>query len=365
MARENLMILTAAALVLPLLFLFDHPIFATAEAEAESAPTIMQLREAQALIQPDGQEADPLRHVVSLPYHWDRIHKGRTGTAEFELRFVANPDRHETPWGLYIPRIGNTAEIRLNGTLIAALGDLNRPGTEDHAKGPRYFTLPPVLLSDDNILNIRVRADSGRRGGLSHLVIGRQDEVLPLYETSFRRRVLSSVAIYMFSLLTGCTALMLWAVQPRSSGERRDPVYLAAAMALLCWVLRITIADIMGADPPLPWTIWGVASTMALAGWGCCSVWFMHCLAGWRRHRLTPWLQITLLLVLASSAVAAAMSFTLERTLWLTLWHGLLNLALSFYMLVYLVLALRRPREPMRLMGGWQAAPTSWRACTT
>ncbi|MDF3823536.1 hypothetical protein P3G55_26930 [Leptospira sp. 96542] len=98
----------------------------------ETSTGLQELSVARAVVQVTGQEPMALGEV-GLPYHWDRAHVGRSGRAEFELRFDARD--HDLapgePYGIYLPRVGNTAEVWLNGTLLERLGDLDRPNTAD------------------------------------------------------------------------------------------------------------------------------------------------------------------------------------------------------------------------------------------
>ena len=46
---------------------------------------VQELREARALITVDGVSVPDKVH---LPYHWDRMHPGKAGTASFEIAFA-------------------------------------------------------------------------------------------------------------------------------------------------------------------------------------------------------------------------------------------------------------------------------------
>jgi hypothetical protein len=82
---------------------------------------------------------------VELSYHWDRQHRGRPGLASFDLPFTlaAAP---ETPWGIFIPRVGNVFEVQLNGALLQVYGDLGVGNDADYAKAPIYVPVPGRLL---------------------------------------------------------------------------------------------------------------------------------------------------------------------------------------------------------------------------
>ncbi|QBK03633.1 histidine kinase [Hylemonella gracilis] len=319
---------------------------------------VQELSAARAVVRVMGQEPVVLG-PVTLPYHWDRAHVGHSGQAEFELRFDA--PGHELaqgePYGIYFPRIGNTAEVWLNGTLLERLGDLDRPNTADYAKGPQYVTVPPQLITGaDNRLIIRLHADKGRRGGLARPLLGPQAEVRPLYDATYGMRVEMSVIIAVFSLLVGSLALALWITQPEGGpargqvGPQSNALYLAAFLAEYCWALRV--GDVMIHRPPLPWPIWNVVVTAAFAGWIAGVGWFCHCVAGWHQRPSARWVKLGLVALVASSVLAAAMAQLRGNPVWLTVWLGMANLVFVAYALLYLWRALLHPQDRTRLVVG-------------
>ena len=313
---------------------------------------VRTLTQAQAVVSPQG--GSPVATAVTLPYHWDRQHNYRAGEATFDLAFTLPLDASRAePWGIYLNRIGSTAEIWLNGTLLTRFGDPRRPNTDDYAKGPQYVSVPPRLLLEDNLLRIRIHADAGRRGGLSAVDIGPEDEVRDLYQDNFQWRVFASMVVTIFSLLVGAASLALWATQtePGHPGlVRRDGIYLAAGLAEICWALRV--ADVAIESPPLPWSAWGVVATASFAGWFCGMAVFCHQVAGWHRHASWPWVKAGLWALFGSSIVASTLALVLHQPLWLTAWLGMANLLFIAYALVYLAGALHRPGTERLLVAG-------------
>lgn len=308
---------------------------------------VMELTYARATLMPEGRAARAAD--VTLPYHWDREQRYRAGEAVFDVPFSL-PEEPTQPWGIYFQRIGSTAEISLNGTILTHLGDVRRPNTDDYAKGPQYVSVPPRLLGRDNVLRVHVRADGGRRGGLSALAVGPEDEVRERYADNFRWRVSASMVVTIFSLLVGAVALSLWVTQTEPGTVhfgRRDNVYLAAGLAEICWALRV--GDVAIEQPPLPWPLWGMVVTVAFAGWFCGIALFCHHVAGWHRHRSMPLFRAGLWALFGTSILASALSLTLHKPIYLTAWLGSANVLFIIYALVYLVGAVRRP-EPARLL---------------
>jgi signal transduction histidine kinase len=301
---------------------------------------VVELTQGTALVTVAGATT---QREVTLPYHWDRLHKGQPGEMMVDLPFKLGSLTLE-PHGVYFQRIGNTAEVWLNDTLLARFGDPQRPNSADYAKGPQYVSVPSRLLEKDNVLRIRVGADGGRRGGLATVLVGPEDEVRARYAEAFRWRVSASMGVTIFSLLVGVVSLMLWVTQTEPANllvNRRDPIYLMAGLAEICWALRV--GDVAIEHPPLPWPLWGVLMTAAFAGWFCCIALLCHHVAGWHRHRSMPWMKAGLTALFASAIVASTLSFRLQQPLFLTVWLGSANVIFVVYAVVYLGGAIRKP----------------------
>lgn len=209
--------------------------------------------------------------AIQLPYHWDRYNRGERGEAVFEIPYNL-PEVPAEPWGLFFPRVGNAYEVRLNGALLQRQGDLLNFNGADYSQVPRFVAIPEGLLRTANVFQVRIRADVGRRGGLSQLVVGPQENVYAAYLRSYHWRGTGTMAVAAFSLLVGMLALALWATQPginASGPDRRDPLYLYAALAEFAWAFGVGYAVLE--KPPLPWPWWGCsrwwASRSGRAAW--------------------------------------------------------------------------------------------------
>lgn len=313
---------------------------------AAGAATI-ELTQARATISSAGSTT--VTQVV-LPYHLDREQRTRPAEATFEVPFSISGQLDE-PYGMYLARVGNRAEIWLNDSLLAQLGDIRQSNSADYSKAPQYVAIPARLLQRENLLRIHLRADGGRRGGLSSLVVGPDHEVRPLFVQASRWRMSASLVVAVFGVLVGMTALVLWATQTDAGSDTqfRDSIYLSAGVAEFCWALRV--GDIAIEHPPLPWPFWGVVVTAAFAGWICCIALFCHHAAGWHRHRSMPWIKLTLWTLFGSSILASTLAFTLHQPLFLTAWLGCANLFFIGYATVYLVAAVRAPTTARLLVG--------------
>jgi hypothetical protein len=301
---------------------------------------LLELRAAQARASIDGET---IERTVELPYHWDRLHGGRPGTAVIEIAFRL-AQAPTQPHAAYFFRVGNRAEIWLNGVLLARFGQLDQPHGEDHAKAPKYVLIPTQLLAHDNVLRVVLGVDGGRRGGLSTILIGPEAEVRERYNAAHLWLVNGSLAVAVFSLVVGMVALLLWLTQaepgPRGLMQRAG-LYLSAGLAELCWMLRLT--DVATTAPPLPWPWWGVLQAAAYAGWIGGAGLFCHHVAGWHRHPSMPWVRNSVWFLLLSAGPAAWLALHLHRDVFLTGWYGLATLLFSVYTVFYAWAALRRP----------------------
>lgn len=310
-----------------------------APARADSGDALLVLDRAHAEVQVDKlvQSGE-----VSLPYHWDRLHQTRGGWGQFELTFTLE-DLPYDPWGAYLPRVGNAYRFWLNGNLLQEAGNPDLSNREDHAKSSTYVPIPAGLLQKHNTLRIEIRADDGRRGGLSPITLGPADQVLALHQEAQRWRVQVSMSIAVFSWLVALISLVLWITQddPRPGQPRRDNTYLWAALAELCWSLRV--GDVAITNPPIPWPWWGIVATASFAGWICCTALFCHHVAGWQNGRGMRWFSLGVAALFLSSVAASAISLFALEPAYLTAWLGLANLCFVAYALVYTVAAWRKP----------------------
>jgi len=310
-----------------------------AAAWAGQGDGLLVLDRAHVVAQVDGQAQ---AGEVSLPYHWDRVHRTHGGWGQFELAFSLY-DIPSDPWGAYLPRVGNAYRFWLNGNLLQAAGDPDQVNGEDHAKSSTYVPIPTGLLRPHNTLRIEIRADDGRRGGLSPITLGPAERVLALHQESQRWRVQVSMSIAVFSWLVALISLVLWITQedPRPGQPRRDNTYLWAALAELCWSLRV--GDVAITDPPIPWPWWGIVATASFAGWICCTALFCHHVAGWQGGRGMRWFGLGVAALFLASVAASALAFFAREPIYLTAWLGLANLCFVAYAAVYTVAAWRKP----------------------
>lgn len=309
----------------------------------------LELRQAQATVAVQGQTT---RQTVSLPYHWDRHHRGRPGEATLDLPFELQ-EVPTVPVALYVPRLGNAYEIWLNGMLLQRNGDLQHYNGEDFAKAPRYLVISPGLLRANNLFRVHIRADVGRRGGLAPLTMGPVAEVYPRYLSDYRWRSTGSLVVVIVSLLIGLVALALWATQVDTSVSRRprrDPLYLYAALAELCWT--VSVSDVFIENPPLPWPWWGMVALVSLTVWIGSMILFCVEVAGWSRLPKVTWLHRWLALLLAASVTAGVGALVYGYPVAMTISYAALGLTSLIFVSLFIWKAARGASLAHKMVAG-------------
>ncbi|MEJ8854622.1 histidine kinase [Variovorax robiniae] len=318
-------------------------------ASAQTGSAVLELRQGSVSTTIHGQTATA---PLVLPYNWDHEQHAQPGTARFELPFTL-PQRPDGPWAVYMQRVGNTFELRLNGELLRVHGDLSRGNGADYAKSPRSLMVPAQLLrAGPNLLEIRLRADSGRRAGLSPVLIGPADDVLAIYSAAYASRFTGSVLLVGFSVVVGAIALALWLTQSgnrATGGRRREAVYFWAALAEFCWALRVADAAIV--TPPIGWVGWGTLMTACYSGWAVSAMLFCHHVAGWDRHPRMHWMWRAMAVMFLGSIACCWFSLSQADPRWLTGWLALELVGVFGYIGVFAAATVRRPDTARVLVG--------------
>jgi signal transduction histidine kinase len=309
----------------------------------------LELRQAQAVVTVSGQTT---QQAVSLPYHWDRHHKGLSGEATFELPFELQTVP-AVPFGLYLPRLGNAYEIWLNDALLQRNGDLQHGNGPDFAKAPRYVVISPGLLRLTNVLRVHIRADVGRRAGLTTMILGPEDEVYPLYRTENLARSTASFVVIILSLFVGLTALALWATQVDTNATgrpQRDPLYLIAGLAELFWAF--SVSDYITETPLFPWPWWGMTAIFSTTAWACCMALFCVEVARWSALPAVVWLRRWLVLLLTACVVATYSALAYGYSTALSVWYMAFGLSFLVFVVFYAAMAARHTSLPRKVVGG-------------
>lgn len=194
--------------------------------------------DAQRLVRAELVDRGPpsgLASARNLPLHWDLQAPGKSGVVELRLRFD-RPARAEgappEPWAVVVPRLGNAWTIDINGHPLASGGELERANDAWAARRPVWVVVPDFLLQPDNELRVRLRADLGRRAGLSAVWVGPAAELQALWQREEWVRITLPQAVTVLSLLVAGLSALLWL-------QQRDSLYAWAAVGETAWGLRL------------------------------------------------------------------------------------------------------------------------------
>lgn len=307
---------------MPLFALLVLAVLAWWPGGATATEPILTIRDAAVTVTLTGQAASSPQKI-QLPYRWDHFFKQRNGgVAQFRASLKGLDPASDGPKAIYLAKVGNQFEVRINGVLISPPLD-SQSSRLDFAKAPRLIIVPQVLLHGDDWLEITVRVQAFRRGGLSLIRFGAADSVQQEFHAIHQWRIMGSLIVVCVSAVLGLFSLLLWL-------QQRLPLYLLFGIAELDWALRVS--DVLIEQPPLGWPAWGVVIAFAYA--------LYVGLTG----RLTllvlniewPWVPLVWKVYLAGSVISAATfagGYLLLWTVWLGLMIGvaLLCAALAIY----------------------------------
>ena len=310
---------------------------------------VQNLLDAEASIEIDGKL---FRERISLPYGWDRKNKRKQGIAKFSLQFPAHSGMSE-PWAIYFEKIGNGYEVWLNGVMLQRDGSLTMHNHEDYAQLPRLLSVPPQLLQADNQLDIRIRADIGRKAGVSRVQVGPQIVLNSIYRFDYFLRGISSALISMFSFLMGCIAFILWLSQPDhipGKGLSRNPLYFYAALAELSWAFGVSY--MFFSVPPVAWPWWGVLAISAGVVWRSAMVLFCLEVAEWREKPGVTWFRRWTWAMMISLPLLVSLSYAIDWPWLLTICYLSEGITVALFSLWFLAKT-RRHKEIAPKMLAW------------
>ncbi len=277
-----------------------------------------------------------LPQTVSLPYHWDQ----RLGAVDGEARFTFDlPVAHTAePLALFVPRIGNSFRITVNGIEVARFGAMPPGAYQDASLAPQYIVLPAPGSAAPQRVEVVIAAQAGRQGGLSPVVAGTEAEVLPLYESAEFWQVSGGRFIAIVSGVLGALSLLVWVRQ-------REAIYLYYGVGELCWSLQT--ARVLFTHAPLPWPWWGVLPLAAFQAAVPLLCRFALAVVGQGNSRLGRLLGLMAWLAPVAAALGIGMPW-----LWLMpLWQGLSLVAALAMAVVVLRVAWHSTVLEHRLLG--------------
>jgi signal transduction histidine kinase len=287
---------------------------------------------------------------VELPYHWDVQHPGEQGEADFTVHFSLDVIPLEAV-GMLFYKVGNAFEVSLNGVILQTEGDMSHYNGADHSQVPHFLLIAPSLLQKNNRLEVRIRADAGRRGGLAPVVLGSASTTYGTYLSGYHWRITASLAVAVFSAFISLIAFSLWATQVDTAptgGPRRDALYLYAAMAELLW--SFGAGYIMFDNPPVRWPWWGVMTIGASTWWCIFMTLFCVQVAGWQNLPWAQWFRRWLFSLAVLVIILACWGLSSGMPKMLTLGYTLLAATFVVFCAAFLSGALRSKSYDHRLV---------------
>ncbi|MGJ7566312.1 sensor histidine kinase [Variovorax sp. GB1R11] len=298
-----------------------------------SAQALTVVDQARLTLTVRGQAQAP--QTVALPYDWD--HRDAVdGEAHFTFELpVADPT---APMALFVPRVGNTFRILVDGREVARFGAFPPGPYDDASTTPQYLVLPATGSAAPRRVEVAIAAQTARQGGLSPVVAGSEAEILPLYESALFWQISGGRFIAIVSGVLGALSLLVWLRQ-------RESIYLYYGLGELLWSLQT--ARVLFTHVPLPWPWWGVLPLAAFQAAVPLLCRFALTVVGRGDGRLAR-----LLGLMAWLAPVAAVLGIMVPWLWLMpLWRGLALLAALAMMVVVLRVALRSAVLEHRVLG--------------
>ncbi len=304
----------------------------------------------QALAVDDDAAAFPAtRRAVrlTLPDEWASSRPGYEGAVWYRVAFDAAPAATAGLLALYVERVCNTFDVRLNGHLVHSGGRLEEPVPRECYQA-QLVPLPPALLTGDgrnNLLDLRVRGyaqdhvvSRERVGGLSALQVGPLHEIAPIWRA---RQFWQVTALQIF----GLALAMLGVVMIGMGWINRRASYLFyfgllaigwAVLGARVWLVRLPVANATAE--------FLIASAFApVAG---LAVLFLLRYARIRDRRIDCVLLAQCVLLPASFVMAGRQNLFAAATVW----YVLLALEVGAAGLLYLRSSWHRQRAEFRVM---------------
>ncbi|WP_418131297.1 hypothetical protein ABL849_11290 [Variovorax sp. 375MFSha3.1] len=282
---------------------------------------------------PTDQPPEP--HAVQLPYNWDQRQGAVDGEAAFAFDVPVNDP--SVPHALFVPRIGNSFRVLVDGRELARFGTFPPGPYDDASFTPQYFALPDSSAPVRRV-EIVVAAQAARQGGLSPVVAGTEAEIRPLYEDALFWQISGGRFIAIVSGVLGALSLLVWLRQ-------RESLYLYYGLGELLW--SVQTARVLFTHAPLPWPWWGVVPLAAFQAAVPLLCRFALSVVGKGDSRLARFLGLLALL----SPVTATLGITMPLLWLMPAWQILFFLSGLAMVVVVLRVAVRSPVLEHRVLG--------------
>lgn len=180
----------------------------------------------------------------ALPDNWRKTNPGLSGYGWYRIRFWLAQAPGEA-WAIYLPTVGSTYQLYLNGADIGGAGGMSGPINRSLGV-PRIDPVAPQLLkAGDNQLLLRLRVAPNLRGGLGPVTLGPRAAVEALYNADYFARVTMTRSLNLALIFVGLLVLLLWLRRPQ------ETIYGYFCALAIVWSIRnfhYTVAPAMASN---------------------------------------------------------------------------------------------------------------------
>ncbi|MBL4759354.1 MAG: hypothetical protein JKY80_00650, partial [Mariprofundaceae bacterium] len=241
----------------------------------------------------------------TLPDNWLRSHSGMGGSSwyrsEFELK-----QTNSTLWAVFIPRVNMNVAVFLNDKEIGNSGSFLEPMARNWAR-PLYYTIPTELLDiGKNTLKIHLKSYPGEGGGLSKILVGENEDLLPLFQKRFFLQVDVAQITFFLNMIAGLIAFTLWRLR------HKDTLY--AYFSLICFSSSFFILNHFIQYIPVSRDTWHFAVHISIG-------WFAFSLLAFTQYFIAQKTNKWLIWLLAYMTISSIVLFAMKNITFMFLWH--------------------------------------------
>lgn len=149
----------------------------------------------------------------TLPDNWRKSNPGLSGYGWYRASFFL-PQAPADPWAAYLPTVGTTYQMFLNGVDVGTSGGMTGQITRSLGVPQLDPIAPQLLLLGQNELFVRLRVAPNLRGGLSPITLGPREAVEAIYDADYFARVTMTRSLNISLVFAGVLVLLLWLRRP-------------------------------------------------------------------------------------------------------------------------------------------------------
>lgn len=163
------------------------------------------------------QNTDAQWQQVEFPFHWrEREFDTRAVWYRFEVSAsdfdMLDSSEENEPWGVYIWRLNQTADIWFNGVKIGSGGNSGDKMAR-YWNTPLYFSIPSSLVETENEILIKHFAQHSW-GSIPAPVIGPESFLRPVHTLRYFVQHDIALSLFVFVLVTGLFSFSVWLYRP-------------------------------------------------------------------------------------------------------------------------------------------------------